>query len=102
MSAAIQVFLRDASVPTVDDWNAAIKAAGFDLVLDPFNLRTDAGYRPAMLKGEESGFEWYLSPTTEITESTEFPFKSQIGDSNLAALLCFGSRGDEGAAPSID
>jgi hypothetical protein len=35
VSAAIQVFLRRSNVPTVDDWNAVIKAEGFDLVRYP-------------------------------------------------------------------
>jgi hypothetical protein len=101
MSAAIQVFIRDSRVPTVADWNAAIMAEGFDLVLDPFDLRTDDGYRPASLKGEESGFEWYLSQVATSEELPAFPFKAFIGDCDLKAQLLFTSYANEDVASSI-
>ena len=101
MGAAIQVFLRDSTVPTVGDWNAAIKAEGFDLVLDPFDLRTDACYRPASLKGEESGFEWYLSKVATKEEMPELPVKPFIGDCDLRAQLCFTSYAKEEVAAAI-
>lgn len=101
MSAAIQVFLRDAHIPTVNKWNAAIKAEGFDLILESFGLQSDDGYRPAMLKGEESGFEWCLSPVATAEEQPHFPFKLHIGDCDLRAQLCFTSYADEEKAAAI-
>src|SRR5438128_1170303 len=101
MGAAIQVFLRDSKVPTVGDWNAAIKTEGFDLVLDPFDLRTDDGYRPASLKGEESGFEWYLSQVAAMEEMPERSVKPFIGDCDLKAQLCFTSYANEETTSAI-
>ena len=101
MSTDIQVFLQDSRVPTADDWNAAIKTEGFDLVLDPFDLRADDGYRPAFLKGEESGFEWYLSKVATMEEMPGFPFKAFIGDCDLKAQLCFTSYANEEVASAI-
>jgi len=101
MGAAIQVFLQAANLPTVDAWNAAIKAEGFDMVLDPFDLRIDDGYRPAILSGEESGFEWYLSDVARLEELPKFPFKAHIGDCDLQALLCFTSYAHEDVTSSI-
>ena len=102
MGAAIEVFLHEVDIPTVDEWNAAIKAEGFDLVLDPFDTRcSDFGYEPAALKGEESGFEWYLTPVAKAEEVPRFPFKAHIGDCDLKADLCFTSYADEDVASSI-
>lgn len=85
----------------MDEWNATIKAEGFELVLDAFNLRTDSGYRPAMLKGAESGFEWYLSPVAKAEELPQFPFKAHIGNADLKADLCFTSYADEDVTSAI-
>jgi hypothetical protein len=101
MGDAIQVFLKAADIPTVDEWNSAIKAEGFDLILDLFDLRIDDGYRPAMLKGAESGFEWYLSPVATAEELPQFPFKAHIGECDFKAVLIFTSYADEDVAASI-
>jgi hypothetical protein len=101
MSAAIQVFLCDSKVPTVDEWNEAIKVEGFDLVLDPWDPRTDDGYWPAFLKGEESGFEWYLSSVAETEEAPDYPFKASVGDCDLRAQLCFSSYANEETTAAI-
>jgi hypothetical protein len=80
MGASIQVFLHRSKLPSVEAWNAAIKAAGFDVVLDPFDPSTDDCYRPAFLKGEESGFEWCVVEVATISEDPKFPFKAFIGN----------------------
>ncbi len=101
----IYVFLRDAALPTVQDWNRAIKENGFNLVLDSFDLRNDDGYLPAWLRGEESGFEWYLEPVANMDEDPEmdppFLFKAFIGDCDLAASLKFISQANEDVTSSI-
>ena len=101
MSAAIQVFLRNTNVPVVNEWNSAIKAEGFDLILDWFDLRSDDGYRPATLSGEESGFEWYLSPVATTEEQPQCPFKAHIGACDLRAQLVFTSYANEEKAAAI-
>jgi|ERR1043166_1078171 hypothetical protein len=101
MGAAIQVFLQESRVPTVGDWNAAIKTEGFDLVLDPFDLRIDDGYRPAFLKGGESGFEWYLSQVEKVEDLSDCPFKAFVGDCDLRAQLCFCSYANEEVTSTI-
>jgi hypothetical protein len=101
MSIAVHVFLNSSLLPSVEEWNAAIKAEGFDLALDAFDLRTDSGYRPATLKGEESGFEWSLSSNTYFNEYAESPERAQIRGCDLEASFWFGSRGDEHVAACI-
>lgn len=101
MSAAILVFLKNATLPTVDAWNAAIKAHGFPLVLDPFDPRTDSCYRPALLQDRESGFEWYLSPLAERTEERGFPIKAHVGDCDLEADLSYSTQADENVAACV-
>jgi len=88
-------------MPSVEAWNAAIKAEGFDVVLDPFDPSTDDCYRPALLKSEESGFEWYLSDVTTISEVPGYPFKAFIGDSDVRAELCFTSYANEDVVSAI-
>ena len=101
MGAAIQVFLEESRVPTVVEWNAAIASEGFDLALDPFDLRTDDCYRPATLKARESGFEWYLSKVASMEETPELRVKGFIGDCDLRAQLCFTSYANEEVTAAI-
>lgn len=98
---AIQVFLRDKTLPSVELWNEAIKAEGFDLVLDPFDLRTEDCFRPAILKGQETGFEWFLLPVTEIQEDQYYQVKTKIEDCDLRADLDAASPADEEVAAKI-
>jgi hypothetical protein len=91
MGSAIKVFLEESRLPTVEAWSAAIKAAGFDLVLDPADLREDDGYLPAMWEGEESGFEWYLAPVADL----EVAPPSDTASADIQASLCFTSQAAE-------
>jgi hypothetical protein len=97
MSAAIKVFLQQSKLPTVDALNAAIKAAGFDLVLDPADLHKDDGYLPAMWEGEESGFEWYLASVDELEDAPP----AEAGDANTEASLLFTSEAGEEVAAAV-
>ncbi len=95
MSATIQVFLKSEKLPTVAEWNAAIKAQCFDVVLDPFDPRKDNGYRPAMLKDAESGFEWFISPVTATEVAEMYPDSPQLAGCDLQADLSFSTQADE-------
>src|SRR5690349_8616815 len=69
MSMELHVLLSTPEVPTVAEWQAAIQARGFDLMLDPnLNLQADAGFTPAAYKGQETGFEFDLSPASDIAD----------------------------------
>jgi len=49
MSMELHVFLRNSSVPTVGEWQQAVREAGFDLLLDNgLRLREDTGFSPAV------------------------------------------------------
>ena len=89
VGSAIKVFCKRSLLPTVECWNTALKAHGFDLVLDPFDLRTDDCYRPALWEGEESGFEWYLSD-----DLTDAP-REILSSADVEASLCFTSQAAE-------
>jgi len=66
MSVDSFFFVRDAKLPTISEWQAALDRADAGIVLvDVGNLRTHAGYLPATHRGEESGFEWYYGPLAE-------------------------------------
>ena len=91
MGSAIKVFLQRSRLPTVEAWNAAIKAAGFDLVLDLADLREDDGYLPATWEGAESGFEWYLAPVADL----EVAPPGDTASADVEASLCFTSQAAE-------
>jgi hypothetical protein len=57
MSATLYVSCRKASLPTRDQWQAAIREAGFDLELKPFDWRTQSGFMAVKYKKESTGFE---------------------------------------------
>lgn len=97
MGGVIKVFLHKSRLPTVETWNAAIKSAGFDLVLDPADLLADDGYLPAIWEGRESGFEWYLSPVTEL----EAIPPGDIASADVQASLCFTSQAAEDVVACI-
>jgi hypothetical protein len=97
MSAAIKVFFQKAKLPTVDALNTAIRGAGFDLVLDPADLRVDDGYLPAMWEGEESGFEWYLK---SVVDSEDAP-PAEAGDADTEIVLLFTSQAGEEVAAAV-
>src|SRR5215471_10845093 len=61
MSVSVSVFLKAARLPTPVDWQAAIRAAGFEVELDTdFEPRTFSGFLPATYRGRTAGFEYYL------------------------------------------
>jgi hypothetical protein len=97
MGSAIKVFLQKSRLPTVEAWNAAIRAAGFNLVLDQFDLREDDCYRPAIWEGEESGFEWYLASVAGL----EVAPPGDTGSADVEASLCFTSQAAEDVVSCI-
>ena len=101
MSATIQVFLRNEKLPTIAEWNAAIKTNGFDVVLDPFDPRKDDCYRPAMLKDAESGFEWSISPVTPAEVAEMYPDAPQLAGCDLQADLSYSTQADEDVTSTI-
>jgi hypothetical protein len=98
---AIQVFLRNEKLPSVETGNEAIKAEGFDLVLDPFDPRTEDCFRPAILKGQETGFEWFLLAVAEIQEDQYYQVRNRVEDCDLRADLDAASPADEEVAAKI-
>ena len=72
--------------------------------ISPVWLPPDVGVvvrHPAMLQGEESGFEWYLCSVARAEELPEYPFKEHFGDAELKADLCFTSYADEDVTSAI-
>ena len=66
MSVDSFFFVRDAELPTVSQWQAALDRAGVGIVLeDVGDLRKHTGYLPATHRGKSSGFEWYYGPLAE-------------------------------------
>ena len=97
----LHVFLRDSSVPTVGEWQRAIREAGFDLLLDTsLRLREDTGFSPTVYRGREAGFEFDLWPASEIA-ATYPDAASRIGERDMAANFRWGSDLTECAAAVI-
>lgn len=60
MSYDLTVRLSRQNMPTPSAWCAAIIAAGFPVELSSdFDVETASGFRPAPVRGELSGFEYY-------------------------------------------
>ncbi len=101
MSTELHVLLPAEELPTVHEWQTAIQAHGFDLVLDStLNLHTDAGFTPAVYKGQETGFEFDLSPASDIAD-----LYREVGDllegRDFSANFRWGSDLSECAAATI-
>ena len=71
MSFDIFVYLQDSRLPSRDDWQRAIDAKGFDLHLDDFSPRTQTGFLPCKMEGNDCGFEYlfYAIEPDEIEET---------------------------------
>ncbi len=65
MSVNTVVVLCDNRLPSCQQWQNAIDAAGVDIKLDPTeNLRLHSGYWPVRFNGGDTGFEWYYNSVT--------------------------------------
>jgi hypothetical protein len=92
---AITVFFHRAAIPSVHQWNDALRAEGFDLVIDPFDLLQEDGYRPAMLCGHEVAFDWLFYKSFDLDEE-DAPFISpHIGDRDVRTDLDGKEEGEE-------
>jgi hypothetical protein len=66
MSVDSFFFVRDAKLPTIPQWQAALDRADVGIILeDVGDLRTHTGYLPATHRGEPSGFEWFYGPLAD-------------------------------------
>jgi hypothetical protein len=66
MSVETFYFVRDAKLPTVSQWQAALDQAGVGIVLDDVgDLRKHTGYLPARHRDHPSGFEWFYGPLAD-------------------------------------
>ncbi|MBK7908716.1 MAG: hypothetical protein IPJ78_19510 [Gemmatimonadetes bacterium] len=66
MSVSVSVFLRAPQLPSRDEWQRAIDAAGFRVSLHrEFNPTVDAGFVGALHDGRAAGFEFYLDVSAE-------------------------------------
>ena len=61
MSIVVSVYLKASDIPQPGDWQAAIRDSGFDVQLNTeFDPLTFSGFLPAMYRGEDTGFEFFL------------------------------------------
>ena len=91
-------FLRKSDVPTREQWQAAIDAAGFDLQLDlEMKPMEDSGFCPCRLSGVDAGCE------IDYDDSTDFlaEFASIAGDCDYCILFRWGGDFLEGASAMI-
>lgn len=70
MSMELHVFLSKRTLPDVRRWQAAIDAHGFDVKLDSdVNVGTHSGFWPAVFRGRSSGFEFDVTPASDVVEA---------------------------------
>jgi len=70
MSLSQTVLIEKSRVPDRDTLQHAVRALGFDLVIDGFYKPFDcSGFLPCVLEGRKSGFEIYFGPTEETFQS---------------------------------
>ncbi|HMN41235.1 MAG TPA: hypothetical protein PKE29_10345 [Phycisphaerales bacterium] len=96
MSATLYVSCKKSSLPTRAQWQAAIKKAGFDLVLGDFDWATQSGYLNAKYKGAKSGFECMVEDAKPVAKQlgvklpegndvvVSFVFGSDVAESHAA------------------
>ena len=65
MSVDSFFFVRDARLPTISQWQAALDRAGVGIVLENVGEPQHSGYLPATHRGHPSGFEWSYGPVAE-------------------------------------
>jgi hypothetical protein len=101
MSIEIHVLLKNSNIPSVAQWQQAIHAAGFDLMLDhTFSVREHSGFLLATYKGIETGFEFDLSNNSDII-STYSDVVAHIENRDLSANFRWGGRLTECVAALI-
>ena len=86
MSVDINVFISRHRMPTPEEWQKQIDAAGFPLQLSTdFEVETTfSGYLPCTIYGEEVGFEYYFDVLEDtLFDPSEPKTKSNIGDRDI-------------------
>lgn len=69
MSMELHVFCPARKLPDIRAWQAAIDAHGFDVKLAPdTDVSTTSGFVPAVFKDRDSGFEFDISPASELVD----------------------------------
>jgi hypothetical protein len=69
MAIELYVFLKSKRIPAHQSWQAAITASRFPAVLEPFDVRSETGFRRATYGDSQTGFEFYLEPSHEVIGS---------------------------------
>jgi hypothetical protein len=67
MALELHVFLASNTIPNVARWQAAIDSYGFDVKLSRgVDVGTTSGLWPAAFRGQDSGFEFDVSPASGV------------------------------------
>ena len=92
MSATLYVSCKKASLPTRDQWQAAIKAAGFDLEIKPFEWRTQSGFMPVKYKKSPTGFEVMVEDAKPVAKQLGIKLPDE---NDVVVSFVFGSDPEE-------
>jgi hypothetical protein len=95
MSIELHVYLREESLPTRAEWQAAIDRGEGKLVIDEFAPRAHSGFLPCRLNGVECGFEYSFDPLPEQDEALRKPIGNR---DRVVTLVLQGSLDDLRAA----
>lgn len=98
MSVEVIVYVRDAELPSREEWQRAIDAENIGLQLEDFSPREHTGFLPARLDGQECGFEYSFEAVDEW-ESEEV--LTEIGDRDRRVAFVWHSSELDGQAAML-
>jgi hypothetical protein len=89
----MHAFVRSQTLPSVDDWQAALVGLALPFQLDPaLDLATARGYVPCRVYGKDSGAEMFVDSVTDLVAA--YPqIESLVRDARLVVSFRWG--GDE-------
>ena len=99
MSIAIEVYLQQHRLPSVEAWQKSITQADFDLTLDILSpLQEQSGFQPVLYNGFSTGFELYFG---SVEDGLDPLLLQAIGDRGLVATFRFGGDINEAKAATV-
>ncbi len=98
MSVEVTVYLRDAELPSRDEWQRAIDAEGIDLQLDQFSPREHTGFLPTKLDGQDCGFEYFFQ---SVDQAEKEDLLAEIGERDRSVSFVCHSSEIEGRAAML-
>ncbi|MFN7020072.1 MAG: hypothetical protein ACK4WH_01930 [Phycisphaerales bacterium] len=88
MSVTLYVSCTKSGLPSRRQWQSAIDAAGFDLVLDEFEWKSQSGFLGATFCGVKTGFELWVEDAKPLARQLHV---SLPRDNDVIVSFVFGA-----------